>query len=302
MRFAGLSARLECPLRRVCEVKPEIVYHDATTVIWHADSLNPEHVSLILAGSTCDALIFDAPYSEKTHEGHSGGKLTADRAAGFVESEVVSDRPNAKHERAYQSRKAAKGESGRRDIDYAAFTPEDCQLTVDLWQPTCAGWCVSITDHVLGPAWETAFKSHDLYTFAPLPLVETGSRVRMAGDGPSGWTCWIIPARPRSQKFAHWGTLPGAYVQPGERKINSRGGSSRVMGGKPLKSMCGIVRDYSRKGDLIVDPFCGGGTTLQAAKKLGRRSIGIDSDLAHCELAAATLREEREQMVMPWAE
>lgn len=274
---------------------PTLVYHDAATAIWHADSLRQDHVSFILAGSTYDALILDAPYSEKTHEGHLEGKLTADRAASFGASDDT-------REARYSARKAAAGESGRRDIDYAAFTPEDCKLTTDLWQPGCIGWCVSITDHVLCPAWETAFKSKDLYTFAPLPLVETGSRVRMSGDGPSGWTCWIVPARPRSKEFAHWGTLPGAYVQPGERKINSRGGSTRVVGGKPLKSMCGLVRDYSRKGQLIVDPFCGGGTTLQAAKQLGRRSIGIDSDLEHCQIAAEVLREERERMVMPWAE
>lgn len=279
-------------------MKPEratLVYDDGNHQVWHADSLSQEQVSVVLGGRQFDALIFDAPYSEKTHSGHSGGKLTADRAAGFGASQDTK-------EARYSARKAAEGESGRRDINYAAFTPEDCFRTVGLWQPRCEGWCVSITDHVLAPAWTDAFNERELYTFAPLPLVETGSRVRMIGDGPSGWTCWVVPARPRSIEFSKWGTLPGAYVQPGERKINSRGGSTRVVGGKPLKSMCAIVRDYSRKGGLIVDPFCGGGTTLQAAKKTGRRSIGIDSILEHCEIAAAVLRDEREQMVMPWAE
>lgn len=59
--------------------------------------------------------------------------------------------------------------------------------------------------------------------------------------------------------------------------------------------MIAIVGDYSRRGALVVDPTCGGGTTLVAAKASGRRSIGIDSKPEHCEIAARRLRDSREQ-------
>jgi hypothetical protein len=261
---------------------PDLVYSDDSAEIWHGNCLDLADVELVMSGRAANLLCVDAPYSSKTHDGHKNGKLTADRAAA--------------------ARKSAAGESGRRDINYAAWSPAIVNQFIRTWEDQVSGWRVSITDDVLSSAWRFSFDAAGLYSFAPLPLVETGSRVRMTGDGPSNWTCWIVTARPRTREFASWGTLPGAYVQPAERDINSHGGSDRVVGGKPLRSMMAIVRDYSRVGDLVVDPCCGASTTGLAAKKQGRRYIGIDLNHEHCELSARRLRDARHQAAMPWAE
>jgi len=42
--------------------------------------------------------------------------------------------------------------------------------------------------------------------------------------------------------------------------------------------MRAVIRDYSRPGDLIVDPYTGSGTTLLAAAIEGRRAIGAEMD------------------------
>jgi DNA modification methylase/predicted DNA-binding protein len=47
---------------------------------------------------------------------------------------------------------------------------------------------------------------------------------------------------------------------------------------KPLKLMSYLITMGSREGDLILDPFAGSGTTLEACKLLNRRFIGIDLD------------------------
>jgi len=46
---------------------------------------------------------------------------------------------------------------------------------------------------------------------------------------------------------------------------------------KPLLLLERIIRLASNEGDQVLDPFCGSGTTLVAAKLLGRKSLGFDS-------------------------
>jgi len=54
---------------------------------------------------------------------------------------------------------------------------------------------------------------------------------------------------------------------------------------KPLALLERIIAASSDAGDLVLDPFVGSGTTGIAARKLGRRFIGIDTDAQYLELA-----------------
>jgi site-specific DNA-methyltransferase (adenine-specific) len=58
---------------------------------------------------------------------------------------------------------------------------------------------------------------------------------------------------------------------------------------KPVKLLDRIVRAASRPHDLVVDPFCGSGTTLEVATRLGRRAIGSDIGALAVETSRARL-------------
>jgi site-specific DNA-methyltransferase (adenine-specific) len=59
---------------------------------------------------------------------------------------------------------------------------------------------------------------------------------------------------------------------------------------KPLTLMSYLITMGSRPGDVVLDPFCGSGTTCIAAHKLQRRSIGIELNQQYFEIAAAKMR------------
>jgi len=59
---------------------------------------------------------------------------------------------------------------------------------------------------------------------------------------------------------------------------------------KPLSALLPLIQAFSRPEDLVLDPFAGSGSTLVAARQLGRRFLGIEIDAGYHALAKGRLQ------------
>ena len=65
---------------------------------------------------------------------------------------------------------------------------------------------------------------------------------------------------------------------------------------KPVNLIERIIESATDEGGLVLDPYCGSGTTCLAAKRLGRRWIGIDISEKYCAIARDRLAAQAEPM------
>lgn len=120
-----------------------------------------------------------------------------------------------------------------------------------------------------------------------------------AGRGPWGFSCWqpvIVYGRdPFLAKGL--GCRPDAveYVAPGDPD-----GALEHPCPKPVDLMRWVIGRVSvDPSEVLLDPFAGSGTTLRAAKDLGRRAVGIELEERYCETAAKRMGQEVLQLDAP---
>jgi site-specific DNA-methyltransferase (adenine-specific) len=61
---------------------------------------------------------------------------------------------------------------------------------------------------------------------------------------------------------------------------------------KPVTALKPLIETFTQKNELILDPFCGSGSTLLAAKILDRRYLGIELDAQYVAAAARRLQRD----------
>jgi site-specific DNA-methyltransferase (adenine-specific) len=102
-------------------------------------------------------------------------------------------------------------------------------------------------------------------------------------------------ARARTDRGQHLGKIGAQrYEDDGKRLMRSVLAAKSVRGGlhpteKPLGIVTPLLTYACPEGGLVVDPFAGSGSTLDAARQSGRRAIGIEAHEPYAEAAARRL-------------
>ena len=81
------------------------------------------------------------------------------------------------------------------------------------------------------------------------------------------------------------------WYYPSQQYGDEPMGDPRYPGRTPSYVIWNLLERYTRKGDLVVDPFCGGGTTLDVARSMGREAVGFDVAPQRDDIRAADARD-----------
>lgn len=126
------------------------------------------------------------------------------------------------------------------------------------------------------PPWLTFFR------VAWLEIVRMGYKGRLGMTGDVGYLFGEPPPAKPGQHI-----IPGRFTDP-----DSKGKQSEHPCPRKIAHVKWLVKWWSADSDVILDPFMGSGTTLVAAKHLGRRAIGVEIEERYCEMAADRLRQD----------
>lgn len=226
-----------------------------------------------LEGELFHSVIGDPPYGPRTHGGYRTAK-DGDEGAIARKQKGITYKPLTRHD----------VRDFVRFVDGNAF----CR------------WVVLFGDDVTSAWWKRAFERRaGWYAFAPLPWVKRGATPRFTGDGPASQSEWITVAGrdavidaevDRIVIARRTGVADGArkgWYETGRVEGNTNG--SLIVGQKPLTLMRALVREYSRPGDIVADPWAGSGTTGVACAHEGRGFVGTEELAEHHAIATKRL-------------
>jgi site-specific DNA-methyltransferase (adenine-specific) len=182
------------------------------------------------------------------------------------------------HTRTRRTRAYLEGRAPYAAIDFAPITDVQRRLFARL---RC-GWIIVFSQVEAIGRYQALFGAK--YKRA-LTWIKPDSTPQLTGDRPAMGSESIVCAWGQPGR-SHWNSAGkrGIYthlVRDGETRVHPTQ--------KPLALMRELVRDFTKPGEVILDPFAGSGTTGAACLALGRRFIGIEQDPRYFRMACARL-------------
>lgn len=158
----------------------------------------------------------------------------------------------------------------------------------------CSGWILAFCQAEAVALWKQALENGGAAYRRAMVWIKPDGAPQLSGDRPAMGYESIVAA---------WaGEGPSRWNGGGKRGVFAFGKHDAGMGHggkqnfhqtqKPERLMRQLIVLFSNDGETILDPFIGSGTTLVAAKSLGRKAIGVEVEERYCEIAAKRLAQE----------
>jgi site-specific DNA-methyltransferase (adenine-specific) len=227
------------------------------------DCLGPEGLASLADGSV-DVTITDPPFDPRTH-----------RAA----LEVA--RPG-------------RGRKVGAALPFAALDAAQLERVAAELARVTRRWIVVFSAERHVEAWAAALEAGGA-KFVRLGYANrTNARPQMSGDRPAPAADPLVIAHGRYVPL-RWngGGRPARWDAPAARF--DEGGQVHPTQ-KPTALLRALVADFSEPGELVCDPFAGGGTTAVVCKELGRRFLGWEIDPGYHAAALRRIERTREQL------
>lgn len=149
-------------------------------------------------------------------------------------------------------------------------------------------WAIVFSDVESTYMWRREMERFGLRYIRTGAWVKPDAMPQMTGDRPAvGFEpCTIAHGTARPMRW-NGGGLPALWTH----FISKGAARPDHPCPKPEALMLELVAQFTDAGETILDPFSGSGTTLMAAKRIGRKAIGIEINEQYCEVAAKRLSQ-----------
>ncbi len=148
-------------------------------------------------------------------------------------------------------------------------------------------WVLTFCQIEAAPRWREVYEEAGLNYRRTCIWVKPDGMPQYSGDRPGMGYETFVAMHTNGKSRWNGGGRHGVFIV---NKNNGKGPALHPTQ-KPLGLMNQLVNLFSDKGEIILDPFMGSGTTARAAKNCGRQFIGIELEEKYCEIAVKRLAQ-----------